>query len=109
MNLHSTCDAVFKKLLSEVGAQVHHLKVFMPEDKDIFWNKGVLATDTPTELQSGMCRHSGEEYRNLKRSQIAEIEDGYSQYRVEWEWYTEVCRQYTVECGQCTGGMQRYA
>ena len=59
-NLHSTCDTVFKNLLSEeVGAQVNHLKVFMPEDEDTFWDKGVFATDTPTELQSGIFYYKG--------------------------------------------------
>ena len=54
-DFHSTCDTVFKKLLSEgVGAEVHHHEAFTPEDEDIFWDKGVFATDSPTGLQNAI-------------------------------------------------------
>ena len=77
---------VFKKLLSEgVGAEVRHHEAFMPEDEDVFWDKGVFATDSHTGLQNAifyytgknLCLRGRDEHRNLKRSQFVEIEGGY--------------------------------
>ena len=85
-DFHSTCDTVFKKLLSKgVGAEVRHHEAFTPEDEDTFCDKGVFATDSPTGLQNAifyytgknLCLCGGEEHRNLKCSQFVEIEGGY--------------------------------
>ena len=64
---------------------MRHHKVFMPEDEDTFWDKGVFATDSPTGLQNAIFYYTGknpylrggEEHRNLKCSQFVEIEGGY--------------------------------
>ena len=60
---------------------MHHLKVFMPEDEDTFWDKGVFATDT--ELQNAIFYYTGKNlcFRGREEhslhSQFAEIEGGY--------------------------------
>ena len=33
---------------------MHYHEAFTPEDRDTLWNKGVLATDSPTELQNAI-------------------------------------------------------
>ena len=85
-NFHSTCDTVFKKLLSAgVGAEVRHHEPFTPEEENVFWEKGIFGTDSPTALQNAvffyngknLCLRGREEHRSLKRSQFIEFERGY--------------------------------
>ena len=33
---------------------MHYHEAITPEDRDTLWNKGVLATDSPTELQNAI-------------------------------------------------------
>ena len=87
--LHGTLDSYFHKLHSEgVGRQTIHVQVISSEEEDQLWEKGVMGTKTPTQLQNAaffvvekmFCLRGGQEHRGLQLSQLKRFEDKFVYY-----------------------------
>ena len=77
--LYFTMDSLYRKLRSEgVGAEKHSAEPFTIDDENKLWSLEVLGTNSPISLLRAVfyyngknfCLWGGEEYRNLKLSQL---------------------------------------
>ena len=58
--IQRTCDTVYRDLHSQgIGATMHHMATFSPEEENILWSAGVLGCVTPKSLQQAVFFYIG--------------------------------------------------